>query len=452
VSACAAAGAYQAEWASLPAPPRGDILRAAARLAERRGGQLVSLIRRETGKLDSQARYEAAEFARTCDFFSVQTLQPEGPAIASDFPHTSLLTARAPLGVSCIITCMNYPAAIPIWSIAPALACGNTVVWKSSEETPGVSHLIYEIFREANLPKDAMQLVFADAGSTHDGLSAALDRSLVAKAAFTGTTANGRLISCLCASHLQVPMLQLSGNNVLVVAEDADLEAAVQAIVFSGFGVNQGCTTVGNVLVHESIHNSLLSRLDQVLRAAAIGDPAHAVVYGPTASDRYAKRFEQALDTISSHHQLYGSTGVGRIQADNPRDGFVGDPTLGSYYHPVVVDGARPDDELMTTEVLGPLIAVASYDAFEQAVAIANETGYGLIAAIYTHSAAGALEFRDRVPAGLICINRPPSLASETRVPFGGQGRSGNGSRLCGPWSVDQFTRWQAVSWCHQPS
>jgi aldehyde dehydrogenase (NAD+) len=161
---------------------------------------------------------------------------------------------------------------------------------------------------------------------------------------------------------------------------------------------------------------------------------------------RFAERFESWLEWIGDHHTVSGSTGVGRITPDNPRKGFVGDPDEGLYYHPTIVAGVRADDELYRNETFGPIVGVMPFSDLDEAISLANGHGYGLSSALYTNSPRAVFRFRERISAGMVSVNNSTSGA-EAHLPFGGNGRSGNGSRLSGQWVLDQFTRWQAVNW-----
>jgi aldehyde dehydrogenase (NAD+) len=163
-------------------------------------------------------------------------------------------------------------------------------------------------------------------------------------------------------------------------------------------------------------------------------------------SQRFADRYESYLDWITAGHTVRGSSGVGRITAANPRAGFVGDPAAGLYYHPVIVDGVGPGDKLFQEETFGPLVGVARYDTLDEAIELANAPGYGLSSSIYTTDPVEAFRFRAGVSAGMVSVNNSTSGA-EAHLPFGGNGRSGNGSRQSGKWVLDQFTRWQAMNW-----
>jgi aldehyde dehydrogenase (NAD+) len=200
------------------------------------------------------------------------------------------------------------------------------------------------------------------------------------------------------------------------------------------------------VLVHEDIAEEFTLRLDKTVRDAPVGDPSAEVVYGPMLSQRFADRFEEYLTWIQPHHRLLGSPGTGRITAQNPRPGFVGDPDVGLYYHPVVVAGVREQDALFREETFGPIVCLATYRDLAEAIRLANAPGYGLSSSIFTRDPAEAFRFRRGISAGMVSVNNSTSGA-EAHLPFGGNGKSGNGSRQSGMWVLDQFTRWQSMNW-----
>jgi aldehyde dehydrogenase (NAD+) len=331
----------------------------------------------------------------------------------------------------------------------PALLCGNAVVWKPAEYAPATGDALARLFLAGGLPDGVLNLVLADGPQTFAGLEQALERGLVDKVGFTGSSAVGRRIGELCGRHLQSPCLELGGKNPLVVMDDADLDVAVEGALFSGFGTaGQRCTSLGTAIVHEAVHDDFLGRLAHAVETAPIGDPMQDVLYGPMLHERFLQRFEgDWLGLVRDHHALHGSTGTGRITAANPRAGFVGgDPERGLYVHPTIVSGVRADDDIATTETFGPIVGVARFGDWEEAMTLANGHGYGLSAAIYTTHPEHAFRFRSAVTAGMVSVNNSTSGA-EAHLPFGGNGRSGNGSRQSGMWVLDQFTRWQALNW-----
>jgi aldehyde dehydrogenase (NAD+) len=447
VAACTAARVAQPSWAAVPAPARGRVIASIGRLVEANFEALARLVTDEVGKPLSEARGEVQEIVDTCDFFLGEGRRLYGQTVPSELPDKALMTRRRPVGVVAVITAGNFPVAVPAWYIVPALLCGNAVVWKPADYAPACADAFVRLMAAAGVPEDVLQLVHADGATTGAGLSAALEAGVVDKVGFTGSTEVGRRIGELCGRHLQSACLELGGKNPMVVWEDADLDLAVEGALFGGFGTaGQRCTSLGTAIVHEAVHDSFLARLTRAVEAAAIGDPTKDVLYGPMLSEKFAAGFEGHLGLVRDHHRVGGSSGVGRITASNPRAGFVGHPADGLYYHPVVVSGLRIDDELPNTETFGPIVGVARVADFDEAMAWANGHGFGLSSSVYTTSPTVAFRFQERVSAGMVSINNSTSGA-EAHLPFGGNGKSGNGSRQSGMWVLDQMTRWQAVNW-----
>jgi aldehyde dehydrogenase (NAD+) len=369
--------------------------------------------------------------------------------VPSEMPDKQLFTFRVPVGVAAIITAGNFPVAVPSWYLVPALLCGNTVVWKPAEYAPATGDALARLFLAGGLPPGVLNVVQADGPATFAGLEQALADGVVDKVGFTGSSAVGREVGALCGRHLQSPCLELGGKNPLVVMADADLDLAVEGALFSGFGTaGQRCTSLGTVIVDDRVHDEFLARFARAVSGAAVGDPTRDVLYGPMIHERFLERFERDwLGLVREHHALHGSTATGRITRAHPRGGFVGDdPEAGLFVHPTVVSGVGVDDELANTETFGPLVGVARFESWEEAMALANGHGYGLSASIYTTSPVSAFRFREQVSAGMVSVNNSTSGA-EAHLPFGGNGRSGNGSRQSGVWVLDQFTRWQALNW-----
>ena len=447
VDACGTAKAAQAGWAAVPAPVRGRAIQQLGRLVEDNKETLSQLLTREIGKPIRESRGEVQEVIDTCNFFLGEGRRLYGQTVPSEMPDKQLFTFRTPVGVAAIITAGNFPVAVPSWYLVPALLCGNAVVWKPAEYTPATAEAFAQLILHAGFPQGVFNMVLADGAQTFEGLERALDDGLLDKVGFTGSTDVGSRIGELCGRHLQSPCLELGGKNPLVVMPDADLDLAVEGALFSGFGTaGQRCTSLGIAIVHDDVHDDFMARFDKATREALIGDPTLDVLYGPMISQRFCDRFLGWLDLIQPHHRVSGSTGVGRITAANPREGFVGDPDAGIYCHPTIVDGVRAEDALYATETFGPIVAVASFDTFDRALGLANGHGYGLSSSIYTRDPLNAFRFRERITAGMVSVNNSTSGA-EAHLPFGGNGKSGNGSRQSGIWVLDQFTRWQAMNW-----
>jgi alpha-ketoglutaric semialdehyde dehydrogenase len=449
VAACEAARAAQREWAAVPAPVRGRAIQQAGRLVEDNKEALARLVTREIGKPYAESLGEVQEVIDTCSFFLGEGRRLYGQTVPSEMPDKQLFTFRVPVGVAAIITAGNFPVAVPSWYLVPALLCGNAVVWKPAEYAPATGEALAQLFLHAGLPDGVLNLVLADGPSTFAGLEQALERRLVDKVGFTGSSAVGSRIGELCGRNLQSPCLELGGKNPLVVMEDADLDLAVEGALFSGFGTaGQRCTSLGTVIVQDAVHDDFLARFVKAVEGAKIGDPTRDVLYGPMIHERFLQRFESDwLGLIRDHHAVHGSSDTGRITAAKPREGFVGDdPERGLFVHPTIVSGVRADDDLANTETFGPLVGVAAFGDWEEAMTLANGHGYGLSASIYTTSPKHAFRFREQVSSGMLSVNNSTSGA-EAHLPFGGNGKSGNGSRQSGMWVLDQFTRWQALNW-----
>ena len=447
VDACRAAQEAQRAWAATPAPSRGRVVQQFGRLVEENAEALSALITREIGKPIRESRGEVQEVVDTCNFFLSEGRRLYGQTVPSEMPDKQLFTFRTPVGVAAIVTAGNFPVAVPSWYIVPALVCGNTVVWKPAEYTPATAEAFTQLLLHAGVPAGVFSMVLADGPATFDGLELGLGEGLVDKIGFTGSTEVGRRIGELAGRHLQTPCLELGGKNPLVVMPDADLDLAVEGALFSGFGTaGQRCTSLGTAIVHADVHGDFLERFAKATQQAPVGEPTADVLYGPMISQRFCDRFDTWLELVRPHHTVLGSTGVGRITGANPREGFVGDPEGGLFYHPTIVDGVRPDDDLAVTETFGPLVGVATFETFDEAMALANGHGYGLSSSIYTTDPLNVFRFRERVAAGMVSVNNSTSGA-EAHLPFGGNGHSGNGSRQSGIWVLDQFTRWQAMNW-----
>jgi len=445
--AAARAHAAQPAWADVPAPVRGRAIQQLGRLVEDNLETLARLITREIGKPLAESRGEVQEVVDTCTFFLGEGRRLYGQTVPSEMPDKQLFTFRVPVGTAAIVTAGNFPVAVPSWYIVPALLCGNAVVWKPAEYTPVVADAFAQLILRCGIPTGTFQMVLSDGAQTFAGLEAALETGTVSKVGFTGSSDVGRRIGELCGRHLQSPCLELGGKNPLVVMPDADLDLAVEGALFSGFGTaGQRCTSLGTAIVHTDVHDVFLDRFAKAVGDAPIGDPTADVLYGPMIDERFAERFEGWLGLIRDHHTTHGSTALGRITASNPRHGFVGDPDVGRYYHPVIVDGVTRDDDLYASETFGPIVGVARFETFDDAIDLANGHGYGLSSAIYTTDPLHAFRFRQRVAAGMVSVNNSTSGA-EAHLPFGGNGKSGNGSRQSGIWVLDQFTRWQAMNW-----
>jgi alpha-ketoglutaric semialdehyde dehydrogenase len=447
--AAARADAGRAAWSAVPPPIRGVAIHELANILTANKRDLAELLTREIGKPLGESLGEVQEAIDTCIFFASEGRRLYGMTVPSEMPDKELFTYRRPVGTMAVVTAGNFPMAVPSWYLVPALLTGNTVVWKPAEYAPAIADAFVRCIRAAGIPASALQLVLCDGPATSDGLEAALEAGNVHKVGFTGSSQVGRSIGARCGRHLVSPILELGGKNPLVVMPDAQLDLAVEGALFSGFGTaGQRCTSLGILAVHDAVHDRFLEALSAAVASAPIGDPMRDVLYGPMISERFDANYVRWLDEIQPHHTTSGSSAIGRISSSSPREGFVGDPDAGIYQHPVIVDGVTMQDRLYQEETFGPIVPVARFASFDEAIALANGHGYGLSAAIYTTDAANAFSFRERVTAGMVSINNSTSGA-EAHLPFGGNGRSGTGARQSGVWILEQVTTWQSMNWDH---
>ncbi len=445
VAAAKAAREAQTGWAALPAPQRGQVIANVGRLMTANKSRLAALVTREIGKPLAEALGEVQEIIDTCDFFLGEGRRLYGQTVPSEMPDKQLFTFRRPVGAVAVISAGNFPVAVPSWYIVPALLCGNTVVWKPAEYSAVVSDAFYEIFAHSGVPAGVFNVVHADGPDTFAGLEQSLVAGLIDKVGFTGSSEVGSRIGELCGRHLQTPCLELGGKNPMIITENADLDLAVEGALFSGFGTaGQRCTSLGTVIVQEAVHSDFVELFTAAVSAAKMGDPTQDVLFGPLLDEKFAAGFEKSLGWIGDHHRVLGRTG--RVTKDNPRDGFVGDPAAGLFYHPTIVDGVQPDDELFLNETFGPVVGITTYGDLPEAIALGNKSGYGLSSSIYTTDPQQAFQFAQGISAGMVSVNNSTSGA-EAHLPFGGNGKSGNGSRQSGIWVLDQFTRWQSLNW-----
>ena len=285
VRAAESAKKAQEEWAAIPAPIRGRAIAHIGRLIEDNAEALAKLVTAEIGKPYGEALGEVREIIDTCDFFLGEGRRLYGQTVPSEMPDKQLFTFRRPVGTVAVITAGNFPVAVPAWYIVPALLAGNTVVWKPAEYSAVSSAAFHELFvRGGGLPDGVFNVVHADGAATFSGLEQSLEAGLVDKVGFTGSSAVGREIGGLTGRYLQTACLELGGKNPLLVTPSADLDLAVEGALFSGFGTaGQRCTSLGTVIVHESVHDQFLAKFNAAVASARVGDPDSGRVDGPNA-------------------------------------------------------------------------------------------------------------------------------------------------------------------------
>ncbi len=444
--ACRAAREAQRRWARVPAPQRALVLGRLAGLLRAQKSALARFIAREVGKPIREARGSVQEAIDTAEFFLGEGRRLYGQTVPSELPDKEAMTHRRPVGVIGVVTSGNFPLAVPSWKIVPAILCGNAVVWKPSEDAPGVAALLAELFTAAGLPPGVLNVVH---GGGADGAGSALVTRIadggIDKVSFTGSTAVGRWVGEVSGRALTVPSLELGGKNPLVILADADLDAAVDGALWGAFATaGQRCTSVGNVIVDRRVLPLVREQLLRRARSLVIGDPRREDVdLGPLMHARFLGAFlEQRGIGIEEGAELL--LDGRRIGSTEPPPGFVGDAARGLYVSPRIFDRVKPTMRIAVEECFGPTVNLIEVGSLDEAIAAATASPYALSAAIYTRDARAMLRFKEEVDAGMISINAS-TVGAESHLPFGGNRWSGNGTRECGVWVLDAYTRWQTV-------
>ncbi|KAB8027778.1 aldehyde dehydrogenase family protein [Fluviispira multicolorata] len=436
------------QWKKTPAPVRAEIIANFGKLIQKNKEEISKILTREMGKPIKEARGDVQEAIDTCNFFISEGRRLYGQTVPSEMQNKELYTYRRPIGVFACITAGNFPFAVPSWYFIPALVCGNTCVWKPSEDTPYLSYIFAELLYAAGVPKDVFHVVFGQGPETGASLVSLVDEGLIDKVGFTGSTEVGRKIGEICGRNLQTACLELGGKNPLVVMPDANLDLVTNGVIWSGFGTaGQRCTSLGNLIVHKSVKETLIKKILEKVTNLKIGDPTDENnFYGPMISERFLKKHIENLNTlVKPHHRLITQKN-GIISEQNKMNNFNGNAQCGFYAYPTIVDNVTENDEIYSTETFGPLFNILSFSDIDEAIHLSNKTGYGLSSAIYTSDIESAYRFRIEISAGMTSINNS-TTGAEAHLPFGGNGKSGNGSRQSGIWVVDQFTKWQSVNW-----
>lgn len=448
IEACKSARRGFEQWKNTPAPVRAEVIANFGTLIQKNKEALSQILTREMGKPIREACGDVQEAIDTCHFFVSEGRRLYGQTVPSEMPNKELYTYRRPLGVFACITAGNFPFAVPSWYFIPALVCGNSCVWKPSEDTPVLSRIFAQLLYAAGVPPSVFNVVFGTGPTTGEKILSLVDKGLIDKVGFTGSTEVGRKIGEICGRNLQTPCLELGGKNPMVVMPDADLDLVAHGAVWSGFGTaGQRCTSLGNLIVHKSVKDSLIKKIIDKVTTMSIGEPTNENnFYGPLIGERFLnKHLEHLNQLIKPHHKLLFANN-GKITSANKPSHFNGNADLGCYAFPTIVDNVTENDEIFSTETFGPLFNVLSFSTLDEAIYLSNKPGFGLSSAIYTNNVEASYQFRTQISAGMTSINNS-TTGAEAHLPFGGNGKSGNGSRQSGIWVIDQFTKWQSVNW-----
>ncbi len=431
--AAAAAKAAQPAWATTSYQERARILRRAADIYESNRDEFGTWTQRETGASRSKMHHES-NFAYQ-EILNAATLpsQPYGSLMPSAVKGRLSMVRRVPVGVIGAITPWNSPSVLGMRVVAPALALGNAVVLKPDPQTPVVGGAMFAaVFRAAGLPEGLLQVVV---GGADIGEALVTDPNIPV-VSFTGSTAVGRRVGQLAGGMLKKVSLELGGNNAFIVLDDADFDAATAAGAFSAFQFQgQVCFAAGRHLIHRGLADAYTEALSDKAKRLRTGDPYREdVQLGPIVNEKQLARVDGIV------HRSIAAGAVVREGATHE----------GLFYRPTVLTSITPSMPAFTDEIFGPVAPITVFDTDEEAIALANASGYGLVASIYTRSIARGLAFADRIRTGMVHIN-DGTLNDEAIIPFGGMGDSGNGSRYGGEASLDTFTEWQWVTVRDEP-
>lgn len=428
-----AAAAAAPEWAATPAAKRAELLERAAAVLAGRADELAEEMVAEMGKPIGAARMEARRTPKNLELYAAEAVRLTGVTYPSDEPNTLVYSERQPIGVVGVITPWNFPLNLASRKIGPALAAGNTVVFKPSPMTPRMGERLGEAFAEAGFPAGVVNTVH---GSAAGAMVVADER--VAAITFTGSTATGRRIHDAMGLGRRV-QLELGGNNPIVVLADADLAVAAGVVARSSFSMSgQACTAAGRILVADEVHDELLERVVELAGAQVVGDPRRDdVTMGPLVDERAVQSMEHAVAAAVAAGATI-ATGGRRADRDDTRHG--------SFFEPTVLADVDPTMSLACTEVFGPVVGFERVGGLDEALARANDNDYGLTSSICTRDLAAAMRFAGSVEAGTVRVNRP-TVGAAFNAPFGGIKASGSGTHReqLGPTVMDFYTSLRTV-------
>jgi aldehyde dehydrogenase (NAD+) len=426
-----AAERAQKKWGATNAYARRAVFEKALRVIEEREAEITEVIIAELGGTRLKAAFElhlAKEFLRE----SVQlALRPEGRIIPSPIDGKENRLYRVPVGVVGVISPFNFPFLLSIKSVAPALALGNGVVLKPHQNTPIVGGtLVAKVFEEAGLPGGLLNVVVTDIAEIGDAF---IEHPVPKVISFTGSDKVGRHVATVCASHFKRSVLELGGNSALVVLDDADIDYAVDAAVFSRY-VHQGqvCMAANRVLVDRSVEAEFTEKFVAKVKTLKTGDPSDpGTIIGPVINSSQADAISGVVDQAIAE----GATAL------------VHGTTTDNLVEPSVLTGVPADSSLLQQEVFGPVVFLVPFDGEEEAVRLVNDTPYGLSGAVHSGDIERGVNFAKQIDTGMFHVN-DGTVHDEPLVPFGGEKHSGIG-RLNGETTVDAFTTQKWISVQH---
>ncbi len=429
-----AAKAAYVDWRLVPAPKRGELLFRVARTFEERKDELTEQMVREMGKVRAEAAGDVQEAIDMTYYMAGEGRRMFGHTTPSELPDKFMMSTRNPVGVVGAITPWNFPIAIPSWKIAPAIVCGNTVVFKPAGDTPLLAELFVEIFEEAGLPPGVLNIVHGAGKTVGEHLVKHPDVPLIS---FTGSRDVGAQVQTNAGPFLKNVHLELGGKNAVIVMDDADLDLALDGILWSAFGTSgQRCTAASRVIATAKVYDELASRLAERAQAMTLGDGLDdATDVGPVIN-------RAALDKIHSYTEIGKGEGAelltgGEIATENGLD-------KGFFYRPTVFSEVDPGMRIAQEEIFGPSVALMRASDVDEAIRVSNGVRYGLSSSIFTRDVNKAFKAIRDLKTGITYINAG-TTGAEVHLPFGGVKDTGNGHREAGQAALDFYTEWKSV-------
>jgi alpha-ketoglutaric semialdehyde dehydrogenase len=420
-------------WRDTPAPQRGRILLSGARLLEEQKEDVARLLTREEGKTVSESRGELQRSINILEFIAGEGRRLTGETLPSELPRNFAYTIRQPLGVVGLITPWNFPAAIPVWKMAPALVCGNTVVWKPAEMTSFTARRLVELFVEAGVPAGVLNMVTGSGSEIGDEL---VGSPAVRAISFTGSTEVGSRIYAKGAQQLKKIQCEMGGKNPVVVLEDADLDLAAESTVSGAFGsTGQRCTATSRVVVVETVADRFVDMLAERTCKLKVGDGSEADTYvGPSVDEAQLRKVEEYLEIGKREARLV--CGGERLRGDAYDNGY--------FIAPTIFDHVAPGARIAQEEIFGPVLSIIRARDFESALAAANNIPFGLTSSIFSTDANRVFQAAERLDCGMVHINSP-TVGGEAHVPFGGSKSSGLGERETGSTAIEFYSELKVV-------
>lgn len=413
-------------WSATPAPERGLALKRAGDLLADRKEELARAATREMGKVLEETRGDVQEAIDTAYYAASECRRLFGRTVPSELRDKWAMSYRRPIGVFGIITPFNFPVAIPSWKIFPALACGNAVVFKPAEDVPHSGRLFVEVLLDAGVPPACVQLVH---GGERAG-RALVEHPDLPGLSFTGSTEVGGRIGEVAGRMHKRLSLEMGGKNAQIVMPDADMDLALDGVLWGGFGTTgQRCTATSRLLLHRDIHDAFVGRLVEEARGLRLGDGLEEKTdVGPLINER-------ALQKVRRYMDVAREEGVEIALGGRPATGVGLEE--GWFFEPTVLLGVTPEMRVAREEIFGPVVSVLAFQELEEAFAINNDVPYGLSSSLYTRDVAAAFRAIEELDNGITYINAP-TIGAEAHLPFGGVKRTGNGHRE-GGWEVYDF-------------